>query len=38
MKEPHSSRGCVGGKLLTDESMRRDASDPAVIPLPFSMY
>jgi hypothetical protein len=30
--------GCVGGKLKMDKSMRRAASDPAMLPLPFSMY
>jgi hypothetical protein len=34
----HHHRDCVGGKLKTDGSMRRAASDPATLPLPFSMY
>jgi hypothetical protein len=33
-----AGRGCVGGKLKTDGSMRRAVSDPATPPLPFSMY
>jgi hypothetical protein len=34
----HHSGGCVRGKLKTDGSMRRAASDPATLPLPFLMY
>jgi hypothetical protein len=34
----HHHRGCVRDKLKTDGSIRRAASDPATIPLPFSMY
>jgi hypothetical protein len=34
----HYRGGCVGGKLKTDGSMRRAASDSATLPLLFSMY
>jgi hypothetical protein len=34
----HHRGGCVRDKLKTDESMRRTASDPATLPLPFLMY
>jgi hypothetical protein len=34
----HHRRGCVGGKLKSDRSMRWAASDPATLPLPFLMY
>jgi hypothetical protein len=34
----HHCGGCVGGKLKTDGSMRRAASDPTTLPLSFSMY
>jgi hypothetical protein len=34
----HHPGGCVEGKLKMDGSMRRTASDPATLPLPFSMY
>jgi hypothetical protein len=34
----HHCGGCVGGKLKTDGSMRRATSDPATLPLSFSMY
>jgi hypothetical protein len=34
----HHRGGCVGGKLKVDGSMRRAVSDPATLPLPFSMY
>jgi hypothetical protein len=30
--------GCVGDKLKTDGSVRWAASDPAALPLSFSMY
>jgi hypothetical protein len=34
----HHRGGYVGGKLKTDGSMRWAASDPATLPLPFSVY
>jgi hypothetical protein len=34
----HHHGDCVEGKLKTDLSMRRAASDPAILPFPFSMY
>jgi hypothetical protein len=34
----HHRGGCVGGKLKMDGSMRRAASDPATLALPFSFY
>jgi hypothetical protein len=33
-----TGRGCVEGKLKMDGSMRWAASDPATLPLLFSMY
>jgi hypothetical protein len=34
----HHHGGCVRGKLKTDGSMQRAASDPATLPLQFLMY
>jgi hypothetical protein len=34
----HHHGGCVGGKLKLDGSMRRAASDPATLTLPFFFY
>jgi hypothetical protein len=34
----HNHGGCVGCKLKTNGSMRWAASDPATLPLLFSMY
>jgi hypothetical protein len=34
----HHHGGCVGGKLKLDGSMRRAASDPATLALPFFFY
>jgi hypothetical protein len=34
----HHHRGCVEGKLKTNRLIRRVTPDPAMLPLPFSMY
>jgi hypothetical protein len=34
----HHHGGCVRGKLMLDESMRRAASNPATLALPFLFY
>jgi hypothetical protein len=38
MLHVHHHRSCIGVKLKTDRSMRRAASNPAILTLPFSFY